>query len=67
MDHTEACVVLVSEGGVVMKFVYLYSGSRGNQTRLHMSNKISRNRLIQVYLFKSKYPVNRHGHFSVCS
>ena len=28
-----------------------------------MSNKKSLNRFIQVYHFKSKYPVNRHGHF----
>ena len=67
MDHTKACVVLVSEAGMVMKFVYLCFGSRGNQTRLHISNKKLLNRLIQVYLFKSKYLVNRHGRFCVCS
>ena len=39
MDHKKACVVLVSEAGMVMKFVCLCPGSRGNQTRLHMSNK----------------------------
>lgn len=46
MDHTKACVVLVSEAGMVIKFVYLCFGSRGNQTRLHMSNKKLLNRLI---------------------
>jgi hypothetical protein len=65
VDHTKACVVLVSEAGMAMKFVYLCSGSRGNLTILHMSNKKSLNRLIRVYLFKSKYPVKRHGQFAV--